>query len=411
MNRRTALHNSILIPILARFGNNVTLSAEDTQENEKSCIFIWLGGGASVVDLWNPCMDSSEDYRSVFGSIQTKTGYHIGGKMENLAKISDKFSLAVSLKHSDGNHGSATHWMMSSKNAAGMAEGGTQKDPSYGSIVSRRFGENRDNGVPTYVKIDKIQYADAAWLGSRHTGYENDSESIKNMKLGIPKSSFDRRLDIVRHMEKDTQNLSMRQWSDLRETAYKMMTGDTADSFNINKESEATRLKYNIEKSPFGKSLLTAKRLIKSGAKHCTVSIGGFDTHTDIVVNLGKLAIEIDYQISNLISDLAAEGMLKNTLVVVCSEFSRTKIDKTQPGLGRHHWPSTNFCLLAGGSYGDNLIGTTDKTGLEVTSSAYYPKDLCRTIMNHFDISPSYRVVDIQNRPRYLVEEDSRVIL
>ena len=411
MNRREFV-GGLAGGVACSFGNGVSLMAsEDKAIDEKAVIFIWLGGGASQVDLVNPCMSATDEYRGVFGAIDTKTGYQLGGTMENLSRITDKIAICKSFKHRDGNHFTATHWVMTSINATGLAENGAQKDPAYGAVIARKFGENRPNGLPTYVKVNQVQCDGAAFLGSRYTGYANDSEAIKNLKLNISKAQMDRRIEMVRFLERDTIQPVMRQWSDLRETSYKMMMGDTASAFDLKLEDQKTHDRYRTDKSSFGKSLLTAKRLVRAGSRMVTCNLSGFDNHTNIARDLGNVSRELDYHLSNLILDLEQEGLLSRTLIVVASEFGRSKLYPQQEGNGRNHHPNASFVILAGGNYGGQLIGTTDKTGLEVTSNPFEPKDLACTIFNHVGIGAEYKIVDSLGRPRHFVENDSRIII
>lgn len=381
---------------------------EDKQE--KSCVFLWLGGGIASTEFINPIPSAPVEYRSVTGAIDTKSGYQIGGSFTNLAGISDKFTTVRSFKHKDGNHSTATGWMLSGTQMTSASEGSPQKDPSHGSMLSYYFGENNGNGVPTYVKINNIQYDAAAWLGSKYTGFENDEQGIKNLTLSIKEEQFKRRLEIVSLVEKNTEKRGLnKDWTDLRSVASKVIMGNAGKAFNLKSEDEKYRNLYDIEKSQLGKSLLLARRLVEAGTKLSTIHYGGWDMHNTIAKDFPVRAAELDKFLTVFILDLEQRGLLKNTLVVVASEFSRTP--KINGLAGRDHWPGTNSLLLFGGNYGGNLIGTTDGNNSEVTSNPFEPKDLNCTILNHFGIDQHYKMVDNLARPRHFIEQEAKLII
>lgn len=379
------------------------------EKKDKACILVWLGGGISATEFINPIPGAPVEFRSVTGAIDTKTGWQIGGSFTNLAQISDKFTAVRTFNHKDGNHSSATHWVLTGHPNLSGGEGSPQKEPSIGSIVSKIFGENNSEGVPSYVKVQQIQYDDAAWLGSRHTGFDNDEQGIKNLMLNVPEQQFKRRLDIANLIEKNSANQGMmKDWSELRETAAKVVVGDAGKAFNLKLENSPWVQKYDIEKSQLGKSLLLSRRLVEAGTRFVTVHHGGWDMHNDIAQAFPTRAAELDLQLTNLVLDLESKGMLESTMVVVASEFSRTP--KININAGRDHWPLLNSLLLFGGGYGGQLIGTTDSTASSPTSTPFTPKDLVYTILNHFDVRKGDKTIDNLQRPRYFIEDDARLI-
>lgn len=382
---------------------------EDKQE--KSCVFLWLGGGIASTEFINPIPDAPVEYRSVTGAINTKSGYQIGGSFTNLANISDKFTTVRSFKHKDGNHSTATGWMLSGVQMTSASEGSPQKDPSHGSMLSYYFGENNSNGVPTYVKINGIQYDAAAWLGGKYTGFENDEQGIKNLTLNISEEQFKRRLGIVGIIENGNNKKPglNKDWSDLRDVASKVIMGNAGKAFNLKSEDEKFRNLYEIEKSLLGKSLLLARRLVEAGTKLSTIHYPGWDMHNTIAKDFPVRAAELDKFLTIFILDLEQRGLLKNTLVVVASEFSRTP--KININAGRDHYPSCNSILLFGSNYGGKLIGTTDDKNSEITSNPFTPIDLNYTILNHFGIDKNYKMIDNLQRPRHFVDPEAKLIV
>lgn len=404
LNRRTFLTTTAASTLL---GSKIGASVD---KGEKSVIWIWLGGGASSTEFTNPIPDTTSEFRGINGAINTQGGYLIGADFPNLAKISDKYTTVRSFGHKDANHSSATHVLNTSHYNFTGGEGSPQKEPCYGSIASKFYGENTNIGVPNFVKLQPIQYDGAAWLGSKYTGFDNDENGIKSLKLNIPKEQFERRMSIIRSLEKsgsEKENL-YKQWSDLRETANQIIAGKAGDAFNLLLSNDADRLKYNVDKSGLGKSFLLAKRLIEANSKFIQLTYGGWDLHSNIADGTKTLSRELDLYLTSFLTDLAESGRLENTLVVVATEFGRTfKLNVTS---GRDHNPVITPLILAGGNYMGGLIGTTDKINSEITSNKYTNEDLAYTILNHLNIPKDYTVIDSQSRPRHIISNDAKII-
>jgi uncharacterized protein (DUF1501 family) len=166
---------------------------------------------------------------------------------------------------------------------------------------------------------------------------------------------------------------------------------------------------YEISSSGFGRSLLTARRLIENGCKFITLTNNGWDMHTDIEDGFKNRAVELDKMLSIFLQDMQERGLLKNTLVVVCSEFGRTP--KINVSSGRDHWNSVNSLILAGSNYGDSVIGKTDEKATTVSDKPFVPMDLSYTILNHFGYSKDDVLIDNQKRPRFPVEKEAKLIV
>lgn len=405
MNRRSFIQTGLFTSL-----SPALLQAIERKNEEKTCVFIYLEGGITHVEFLNPIPDAPVEYRSLTGSIKTKSGWDIGGSFSNLAKISDKFTGVRSLKHPDGNHYTATHAVMTGHIAFNIAEGGNQKEPSFGSLVAQNSGDN-PNGVPTYVKTSSIRHDKAGWLGVRYDGFDYNNETIKNLALNIPEGRFNSRLgimDLIDGQSKNRTDTLNKQWTDLKGTATKVLVGDAGKMLDVKNAEEKDKLYYGVDKSGFGRNLLIARRSLEAGAKFVTVQYGGWDMHSDLKMGFERNAVDLDIFLSAFILDLEQRGMLKNTLIVVCSEFGRTpKINQTG---GRDHYPSVNSLILAGGNYSEGLIGTTDKNATSIIDGLVEPKDLCYTVLNHFNFDKSTTLVDSMRRPRHIIDDTAKII-
>jgi len=384
-------------------------------KGDKSVIWLWLGGGISATEFINPIPSAPIEYRSVTGHVDTKSGYQLGGNFVNLAKISDKITPVRSFAHKDGSHSTATGWVMSGHPYLGLADGSPQKEPSYGSIISALTQPSTPDGIPTYVKVQKIEYDGAVWLGSKHVGYEASGDGVKNLKANVENAQFARRMEMVRLIDRKGDEL-YKSWSELREQSYNIVIGTASKVFELKQEPQQILNKYNVGKSSLGESLLLARRLVQAGSKFITVHHGGWDMHSDIKVGFDRLAPDVDYSLYTLVQELEMLDLLQNTMIVITSEFSRTP--KLNSGLGasvvpgRDHWPSVVPLMLIGGEYTHgNVVGTTNGLAEYPTSAAFGPKDLTNTIFDHFNLDKRSKITDNTGRPHYFVEEDSRCIL
>jgi hypothetical protein len=409
MNRRSFVKAGVLL------GISPTILQAVEKKTDKRCVYIYLGGGISHIEFLNPIPESQVEFRSVTGSVKTNSGYDIGGSFTNLAQCSELFTTVRSLSHLDANHNSAAHWVQTGHKAFEILDNGAAKEPSYGSIVTTKYGANEKSGMPNYVKVSKIPHDGPAWLGSKHMGYDNDTEATKNLALEN-RDRFMMKTKMLSEVNKQSFKLGntakmFKDWEDTRNTAIEIITGDVASAFKIDLEDEQTKLKYKIASSAFGKSLLTARRLIENGCRFVTTENSGWDMHSDILNGFNTKGPELDEMLSVFLKDLNDRGLLANTLVVVCSEFGRTnKLNSSGP-IGRDHHPACNSLILAGSNYGGTLIGKTDSKASIVSDNPFSPSDLAWTILNHFDISKDLTIVDSQKRPRHIIDKEAKLIL
>ena len=373
------------------------------EKNEKSVITIHLQGGVSAVETINPIPLATSEFRSTRGFINTNAGYQLGGDFKELAKIGDKLSVVRSMRFRDANHQTATLGYMTSH----FHVPGSQKEPSAGSLVLKQYHPNNPkSGMPNYVKLRNVEGDDSAWLGIKYNGYDADSEGIKNMKLNVSKNQFDRRLKIMKMI--DGQNILPglgENWTDLKDMAVNIINGSAAEAFDLTNETNNL-----YPKTRFGQDLLLARRLVERGSKFISLnSNSGWDFHAGISAGFDRAAPELDLGVAILIKDLEQRGLLDKTLVVVWSEFSRTKLNNQG---GRDHNPGTNTLIFAGGGYNHGrVIGSTDKNGLVSEDNVLSPSDLFWTIGEHMDLDKRLTIKDSVNRPRHIFKDEAKNIL
>lgn len=414
MNRRNFLGLSSALGGYL-IGNRFVRAGEVDSKEDKACLFIYLHGGISHRDYTHISENASEPYRSVTGSVETTGGYKLGGSFKELAKYGNKLSVVQSFHHRDANHGSAASWIMEGNPHFNLVEGSPSPEPTYGSIVSNVFGSRNEIGIPTYTKVNKIEFGQggrrdgAGWLGVQNIGFDADEEGITNLKLGIPKERVDQRMAMVEFLDKKESKLD-KAWTQLRREAYNVAIGKASEAFDLTKESPENQNRFMLGKSNFGKSLLMARRLLERGSKYVTVANYGWDNHGDIAQKFnGKDGQELDWGLALIIDELEKISRLDNTLVVVASEFGRTKLNKDQ---GRDHWPSLVSLVFAGGGYNHGrLIGKSDSLGDVPAENPLTPQDLAWTIGDHFGMTKALSYVDSEKRPHHFFKEEAKNIL
>lgn len=404
--RRDFLKASIFGASVLSFSEIVNAQNSD---NGKSVIWVWLGGGISTQEFINPLPESPIEFRSVRGHVKAKGGYELGADFENLAAIGDKLSVVRSFSHRDANHETATHFV---NNSQFQIPNQGQSWPHHGSVIAKRFGPNsKKNGMPLYVKVNKIVYDDAAFLGTAYMGYDADQLGIKNMFPNVDGKRFNNRvamMDLIDTQSKNNQKLYT-DWTDLKKQTVEIINGTAAKAFDIDKEEKKYLDYFDVAKSEFGKNCLLAARLVENGAKFVNITHNGWDMHADIAKGFENRGRDLDNYLAKLINHLEGKGILDNTLVIVASEFSRTY--RINQNAGRDHFPGTNSLIFAGGGYNHGrVIGSTNKECSAVIDNPFNPEDLSYTICRHFGID-KFDVMDIQGRPRHLVPNAAKDIL
>lgn len=408
---RVDRRNFLSIGATTLLGSQVLASQEKAKE--KAVLLIYLHGGISHSETFHAVDNMDDKINSVTGVIRTEAGFNLGGTFENLAKHSKKMNIVKSFSHKDANHSTAAAWVLTSKSHTGVAEGGALKEPSYGSLVSRYFGTRTSIGIPTYTKVNKIDFGvrrdGPAWLGVNYTGFDADEEGINNLKLGIPKNRVDDRMKIVEMIDRKDSAMD-RGWTDLRREAYNVAVGRASEVFDLSKESMETQTKFKVATSGFGKSLLMAKRLIENGSRFVSVVNGGWDMHNDILAGFKRQGPELDYGIATIVEELEKSGLLDTTLVVITTEFGRTyKVNGTN---GRDHWNSVvPLAFIGGGFDGGREIGSVERDNSAPRDKIYTPADLNHTLMSFLEIPEHTFFVDDMKRPHHLYEDGSKNIL
>ena len=377
--------------------------------NNKSVVWVWLGGGATQVETFDPKPDAPDNVRAVNGSVKTAGGYRIGADWSELAKVGDKMTVVRSFAHGNSSHRTATHWVMTGYNSTDNTPQSPAYAPSYGSVVSSVYGSNDPrSGMPAYVRVNGITYDAGAWLGGAYKPYEAQGEGVKNLKLSVPKDRFGSKQELLGALDRRRAGIEASDALDsIQKQSYEMLLGRVAEAFDVKQESEASREQYG---SGVGEQLLLARRLVEAGTKFVTLSYGGWDMHSNISNSLKGRVPPVDKALAAFIRDIHARNMQKDVLLVVTGEFGRTY--KINGNAGRDHWPRLSPLMLSGGNFDmGRVVGESTSKAEEPKTEPLTPQNVTATLFEHFGIDHHTQRTDPAGRPRFFLDVGTRSIL
>jgi len=400
------------------------LSAESVASEGKragNCILVWLAGGASHLDTFDPKPDAPANVRGEFKSIDTAVpGLRISEVFPTLAPLMDRVTLVRSVTSPEADHDRAAHHLLT-----GYRPSPAMVYPSYGSVVAK-VRENEHGLLPPYVAIpDAPLFSSSGYLTPAYdpfaVGGDPNQSGFRVSNLTPPdRVTLDRlrrRRGMVKTLDAFAHELSPTPLTVSRDQfadqAYDLLTSSTAQAaFRIEEESDAVRTRYG--RTPFGQSCLLARRLVEAGVSFVTLNdrgMGalGWDTHQQNFPTIkNTLAPPLDQGLAALIQDLEERGLLDHTLVVVMGEFGRTP--KINNNAGRDHHGRANSALLAGAGLPRGLVlGKTDAGGDAPADRPVTPADLAATFYTVLGINPDLQFPTSDGRPIRLVENGSAV--
>lgn len=365
-----------------------------------SCIAIWLQGGISHIDSFDPKPDAPSEIRGEFASIQTKSpNFLLCEHLPKLAASADLYSVLRSLNPKNGSHGVADAYMLS-----GHPFNPALTFPSYGAVVARERGGR--NQLPAYVQMgtaidQRFGGGVGGFLGDQYNPFvlpgdaSSPSFRVRDVSLegSVDRARFERRMRVLESVDtwQKRMEASEGRTSPLEATdefyrkAYELITAPHAKrAFELNREDPRMRDRYG--RNSLGQGCLLARRLIEAGVRFVTVTDGGWDTHQNNFDALRKrLLPKLDGALSGLIQDLAQRGMLESTLVVCLSDFGRTP--KVNPSAGRDHWSTASVAVLAGAGLAAGAgVGQTNALAEMPVEAPYFTEDVAATIYDRLGI-------------------------
>ncbi len=389
-----------------------------------SVIILWMRGGPSHIDMWDPKPLAPAEYRGEFGTIDTAVpGVQLGDLLPMCAKAMDKWSIIRSLHHEDAGHSTGDQICFTGYPAGRSPD--ENAHPSCGSIVAKQLGYLRPE-LPAYVMIPRmLPGAGSAYLGVAYKPFETQADPAVSGPFRLPNFELasgltlerlgDRRslrtnldgisaqLDRSGHMEA-MDRFSQQAWDILRSKAAR-------DAFDLDAEPRELRERYGFMPAfdpgasnrcgapAWSQRILLARRLVEAGVRLVTVDLRWWDTHVKGFesLRLGFLP-RFDRAYTALIEDLQQRGLLETTLVIAWGEFGRTP--RVNNDAGRDHYPNVFSAAIAGGRVkGGRVIGSSDEKGAFPKSNPKTPQDVLATLYQHLGVDTHAQYLDNAGRP------------
>ena len=402
----TALAASVA-PALSLAGENQPVYPKGRAEH---CIFVWLGGGACHVDMWDPKQmgDGQKKPGSAYPAIPTAIpDVRVCEHLKNCAAVLDRFVLLRTVNHDViDEHAAATNRVHT-----GRPTSGTVVYPSIGSIVTHERGEVTE-GVPPYIVMGYPNVTRGpGFLGAKYGYvYLTDTEAgpsglrrpddvaparlaAREQLLGKLRSSY-----LAEHSDEKV----LRDYDAAISESFRLGKGDFMKAFQLDREPASLRQRYGSE---FGQRCLLARRLVQTGVRFLEVSFNlnflngtGWDTHNEGHKNQHLLIKDLDQALAALVVDLETNQLLDKTLIVVATEFGRPP--EFDAGGGRGHWAKAFSVALAGGGLRTGqVVGVTDELGKKILKDPISVPDLHATICCAMGINPGRSLRDENDRP------------
>jgi len=378
-------------------------------------VFLW--GGMSHTDTWDPKMDAGYDYTGQFKEeIATSvSGIKLGALFPQLAKQADKFSIIRSMTHRNNGHETAAYLMQT-----GHLPGERLAYPCIGAIFALLKGYNAGYKglIPPYVVLTQPQgrFSEAGFLGSRckpfATGGDPNAGRFE-VEGVIARGITDQRQQARRNLLSSLNTYGhfqsghpeLRAAREAEEKAYNLILGEGKTVFDLSKEDPKLRDRYG--RHTFGQDCLAARRLVEAGVPYVTINYpGGWDTHSNHFATMNRQCPQLDQGLATLLQDLSERGLLDSTIVWCCGEFGRTpKVDWQPPwNGGRNHYGNVFSVLVAGGGFkGGQIVGASDAKGEEVKERPVYPIDLLGSIYSLAGIDARTRLPHPEGAEAYVL--------
>ncbi|HAA50777.1 MAG TPA: DUF1501 domain-containing protein [Planctomycetaceae bacterium] len=374
---------------------------------QTSVVWLWLGGGPTHVETFDPKMTAPVEYRSVTGEVKTRIpGVTLGGNFPGMAQVADKMAFVRSFHHGNSGHGGGTHWVMTGYNNRGIDNGGLPSRPSIGSIAAKHRGPNHpETGMPTYIRLGGIGSDGPAFLGTSYAPFGTSGEARKNMSLQTQVGRLEDRRGLLTGLDRlrrtaDRQGV-VEGLNAFEQQAFNLVLGKAPQAFDLKKEDPRTVAKYG---GGLGSSMLMARRLCEAGCGFVTLSYGGWDMHGNIQKSMNGRGPVVDRAVSAFVDDVSQRGLSDRILLVVTGEFGRTpKINRNK---GRDHWaPLSTLALAGGGLQMGQTVGESDAKLYRPKSDPVTPQDLMATVFHVLGMDHRLQFTNQGGRPVYMIEE------
>jgi len=412
ISRRRFLKGSLLAGTCALAGPQAivsALSAATTPANvagkAKSVIQIWMWGGPSHLDTFDPKPGIGSDYCGPFDKpIATNIdGIMVGQMLPLLAQQADKYAILRSMTHGINGHETASYMTQT-----GHKPGGRIVYPSVGAVVSyfKGYRAGYKGLIPPYIVLTQPQgrFSETGFLGTRYKPFATGGDPQRTpfavegvVAQGISDKRQKSRRELLRRLSTFgramSDNEQLKQFKKTEQGAYDLILGDAGKVFDLSQEKDEVRDKYG--RNTFGQSCLMARRLVEIGVPYITINYRGWDTHKQHFPQMRRKLPQMDAGMATLLADLSDRGLLDSTIVWWTGEFGRTpKVQWEAPwNGGRGHYGAVFSSVVAGGGFkGGRVVGASDAKGEQVKDRPVYPSDVITSMYELLGIDSSAKL-------------------
>jgi hypothetical protein len=380
-------------------------SAGQTTKNT-SIVWLWLGGGPTHVETFDPKMSAPAEFRSTVGAVQTNvTGIELGGVFPKMAQVADRMAFVRSFAHRNSGHGGGTHWVMTGYDFPPADNGQGQIKPGFGSILAKHRGPtNPSTGLPTYVRLGGILGDGPSWLGAPYAPFETAGNARRNMNLQVALERLNDRRSLLKNIDSLNRDIDhsglMNGLDSFESQAFDLILSKARETFDVTREDPRTRDSYG---PGLGQQLLLARRLCESGVGFVTMQFGGWDMHGNIAQAMKNLGPQVDRAVSAFVEDTSNRGLDQDILLVISGEFGRTP--RINGGAGRDHWaPLSTLALAGGGLKMGQVIGESSAKAEVPKTTPITPQHLMATVFHVLGIPQYLHYKDPSGRPVPMVD-------
>ena len=419
------------LPDLLRFRAEAAQSGRPVA-GRKSVILLWMAGGPSHIDTWDPKPEAPSEIRGPFATIPTRLpGVRFCEHYPKQAAMMDRLTLIRSMVCRGSNHQPNQVMQTAHPDCEPRTNPAARHYPAIGSFVARHHGPN-DPRVPPYVALnvkDRTHIAWGGYLGKRYDPFIGDKAmDLFRLPGGLTMERLESRRSLFEQMDTLRSDLdlggSMEGLDAFGEQAFELVAGAKAQAaFDLRQESARVLQRYGDHH--WARQALLARRLVEAGVSFVTIDLsnhsasGTWDTHGDNIPPYGGISKGLkpllpvfDHLFTTLVDDLGERGLLDEVLVIAMGEFGRTPTIGTQGSTdGRNHWPVVMSVMMAGGGFRHGqVIGETERDAGDVKERPVTPQDLAATIYHHFGIPLDTTWQDFAGRPNFMVMNGGRPI-
>jgi hypothetical protein len=394
-------------------------SAGGRSTKDTSVVWLWLAGGATHIETFDPKPEAPSEYRSTVGTVDTSIpGFPIGGLFPEIARVANRMAFVHSFSHSSASHLQATHYMMTGTDHLAADSGASPIKPSLGSIAAKARGAyDSRTGLPTFAAFDPI-YADGPdLLGPGNAPFYVSGQARNNMNPAVRVDRLDDRRALLKALDRTDRAIDRSGLMDgldsFESQAFDLVLGSAKRAFDLDGEDPRVRDRYRACGHPLGEKLLAARRLCEAGCGFVTLayanSYQAWDMHNDLVPQLRSACPPLDRAVACFLEDVHQRGLSEKILLVLSGEFGRTPM--VNGVAGRDHWaPLSTLALAGGGLRMGQIVGQSSPKAEVPNTTPIRPEDLMATIFHVLGVDPELQVQDRSGRPTYLLPSGSMPI-